>query len=52
MARAVIAEVDALAPVKTVHARLSKRLRAAPVAARYEKGLVRHVGAFPRSRTK
>jgi len=47
MARAVIAEVDALAPVKTVHARLSKRLRAAPVAARYEKGLVRHVGAFP-----
>lgn len=46
MAKAVIAAVDPQAPVKTVHARLSKRLRAAPIAALYEQGLVRHVGAF------
>ncbi|NWG71793.1 MAG: DNA-packaging protein, partial [Parvularculaceae bacterium] len=46
MAKAVIAAVDPQAPVKTVHARLAKRLRAAPVAALYEQGLVRHVGAF------
>lgn len=47
MARAVLAQVDAGLPVKTVHASRGKRLRAEPVAALYERGLVRHVGAFP-----
>ncbi|MCB9956919.1 MAG: DNA-packaging protein, partial [Caulobacterales bacterium] len=46
MARAVIAAVDASAPVRAVHASRSKRVRAEPVAALYERGLVRHVGAF------
>lgn len=47
MARAVIAQVDAAAAVKPVHARHGKRVRAEPIAALYERGLVRHVGAFP-----
>lgn len=46
MARAIIAQVDPSAPVKSVHARHGKRVRAEPVAALYERGLVRHVGAF------
>lgn len=48
MARAVIAQVDAGAPVRAVHATRGKRLRAEPVAALYERGCVRHVGAFPK----
>lgn len=46
MVRAVIAGVDPSAPVRAVHATRGKRLRAEPVAALYERGLVRHVGAF------
>ena len=47
MAKAVIAQVDAAAPVKGVYATRGKRLRAEPIAALYEQGRVRHVGAFP-----
>lgn len=46
MARAVIAQVDPAAPVSGVYATRGKRLRAEPVAALYEQGRVRHVGAF------
>lgn len=47
MVAAVIREVDARVPVALVHARRGKWLRAEPVAALYEQGRVRHVGAFP-----
>lgn len=47
MARAVLAQVDPGLAVKSVHATRGKRLRAEPVAALYERGLARHVGAFP-----
>lgn len=46
MAKAVIAQADPSAPLRAVHATRGKRLRAEPVAALYERGLVRHVGAF------
>ncbi|MFC3133541.1 DNA-packaging protein [Microbaculum marinum] len=47
MVAAVIGEVDAGVPVKLVHARRGKWLRAEPVAALYEQGRVRHVGTLP-----
>lgn len=47
MVAAVIRQVDAAVPVKLVHARRGKVLRAEPVAALYEQGRVRHVGALP-----
>ena len=47
MARVVLAEVDASVPVTAVRATRNKHLRAEPVAALYEQGRVRHVGAFP-----
>ena len=46
MAKAVIAQVDSHAPIRGVHATRGKRLRAEPIAALYEQGRVRHVGAF------
>ncbi len=46
MAKAVIAQVEPHAPVRGVYATRGKRLRAEPVAALYERGRVRHVGAF------
>ena len=46
MAKAVIAQVDAQAPVRGVYATRGKRLRAEPIAALYERVRVRHVGAF------
>ena len=46
MVRAVIAQIDPSVPVREVRATRGKRLRAEPVAALYEQGLVRHVGAF------
>lgn len=46
MAKAVIAQVDASVPVRGVYATRGKRLRAEPIAALYEQGRVRHVGAF------
>ena len=43
MVRAVLREVDAAVPVKTVHATRGKYLRAEPVAAMYAQGRVKHV---------
>jgi phage terminase large subunit-like protein len=43
MVRAVIQQVDAGVPVKTVHATRGKWLRAEPVAAMYAQGRVKHV---------
>ncbi len=47
MVRAVIGEADPTVPVITVRATRGKWLRAEPVAALYEQGRVKHVGAFP-----
>jgi len=47
MVAAVIGEVDPAVPVKPVHARRGKWLRAEPVAALYEQGRVHHVGTLP-----
>jgi phage terminase large subunit-like protein len=47
MVRAVIAEADSSVPVQAVRARRGKWLRAEPVAALYEQGRVKHVGAYP-----
>lgn len=45
MVESLIRQVDASVPVRTVHATRSKAVRAEPVAALYERGLVHHVGA-------
>jgi phage terminase large subunit-like protein len=47
MVRQVIREVDPAVPVKAERASRGKWLRAEPVAALYEQGRVKHVGAFP-----
>jgi phage terminase large subunit-like protein len=47
MVRAVIAEADPSVPVIAVRATRGKYVRAEPVAALYEQGRVKHVGAFP-----
>lgn len=47
MVRSVLQAADAGLPVRSVHATLGKAGRAEPVAALYETGKVRHVGAFP-----
>ena len=47
MVRAVLREVDSTVPLREVHATRGKYLRAEPVAALYEQGRVKHVGAFP-----
>jgi phage terminase large subunit-like protein len=47
MVEAVIRQADAKVPVLKVTANRGKLLRAEPVAALYEKGEVKHVGAFP-----
>ncbi|ABD87359.1 DNA-packaging protein [Rhodopseudomonas palustris] len=46
MVRAVIGEVDATVPVRSVRASRGKWLRAEPVAALYEQGRVKHAGCF------
>lgn len=46
MVRATLAQADAPAPIRLVHARHSKRTRAEPIAALYEQGRVIHCGAF------
>lgn len=46
MVRSVLAAADAGLPVKLVHASRGKVARAEPIAAKYERGEVRHVGAF------
>ena len=45
MVRAVLRQVDASVPLKTVHATRGKWLRAEPVAAMYAQARVKHVGA-------
>lgn len=47
MVREIVRQIDPCAAVREVHATRGKRLRAEPVAALYEQGLVRHVAAFP-----
>ncbi|WP_040486256.1 terminase large subunit domain-containing protein [Lutibaculum baratangense] len=47
MVAAVLRQVDPGLPLTLVHATRGKWLRAEPVAALYEQGRVRHVGAFP-----
>jgi phage terminase large subunit-like protein len=47
MVRAVIGEQDRTIPVTAVRATRGKWLRAEPVAALYEQGRVKHVGALP-----
>ncbi|MEM7214850.1 MAG: terminase family protein [Pseudomonadota bacterium] len=47
MVRSVLHTEDKSIPVRTVHARRSKWLRAEPVAMLYEQGRVRHAGRFP-----
>lgn len=47
MVASVLAAADASMPVKLVHAAHGKVARAEPVAALYERGRVRHLGAFP-----
>ncbi len=46
MVAAIINEVDASVPVKSVRATRGKFIRAEPVAALYQQGRVRHAGAF------
>ena len=47
MVRHVIHSIDPNVPVRLVNATRGKSVRAEPVAALYEQGLVRHVGRFP-----
>ncbi|OYY90504.1 MAG: ATP-binding protein [Sphingomonas sp. 28-66-16] len=47
MVRSVLAAADSGMPIRLVHASHGKVARAEPVAALYEAGRVRHVGAFP-----
>lgn len=47
MVSLTIAQADPSVPVKLVHSSRGKMARAEPVAARYEKGKIHHVGAFP-----
>jgi phage terminase large subunit-like protein len=47
MVRLTLLQADKDVPIRLVHASRGKVARAEPVAARYEKGLVHHVGAFP-----
>jgi phage terminase large subunit-like protein len=47
MVAAVIRQADDSVAVETVHATRGKRMRAEPVAALYEQGRVKHVGAYP-----
>ena len=46
MVRAVLAEADSEVPVVAVRATRTKYLRAEPIAALYEQGRVKHVGAL------
>ena len=47
MVELTIHQADPTVPVKLVHASRGKIVRAEPVAAKYEKGHVHHVGSFP-----
>lgn len=47
MVELTIRQADKDVPIRLVHAARGKIVRAEPVAAKYEKGLVHHVGSFP-----
>lgn len=47
MVSLTLAQADPEVPVKLVHASRGKIVRAEPIAARYEKGQIHHVGSFP-----
>jgi phage terminase large subunit-like protein len=47
MVREIVRGIDPTIAIRDVRATRGKKLRAEPVAALYEQGLVRHVGAFP-----
>ncbi len=47
MVRSVLIAANSGLPVRLVHASKGKSARAEPVAALYERGRVRHVGAYP-----
>jgi phage terminase large subunit-like protein len=47
MVEATFANIDKKIPLKGVHASRGKVVRAEPISALYEKGLVHHVGYFP-----
>lgn len=47
LVRSVLHAAGATTPVRLVHARLSKRDRAAPIQALYAQGRVAHLGSFP-----
>lgn len=47
LVESVLRQVDASVPVRPVRAMRGKWLRAEPVAALYEQGLVAHLGSFP-----
>ena len=47
MVRSTLQQVDKDVPIKLVHASRGKVVRAEPVAAKYEKGMVHHIGSFP-----
>lgn len=47
MVTLTLAQADKDVPVKLVHASRGKIVRAEPIAAKYEKGQVHHVGSFP-----
>ena len=51
MVTEVLRQSEPNLPVRAVHATRGKFLRAEPIAAAYERGLVYHVGAFGNSRT-
>lgn len=44
----LLRQIDPLIPIKSVHARRGKYLRAEPVAALYEQGRIFHRGSFPK----
>jgi len=46
MVSAVLRQVDATLPIREVRVHVGKKLRAEPVAAMYEQGRIKHVGAF------
>ena len=47
MVKAVLTQEKQFVPIRLVHASRSKRARADPAAALYERGLVHHAGRFP-----
>jgi predicted phage terminase large subunit-like protein len=48
MVASVLRAIDASLPIREVYATRGKYTRAEPIAAMYEQGKVRHVGAFPK----